>query len=98
MCPVGCHCIGTGYSTQGYGMLVGTLIAHHTYTANSRKQDNTYIDNSGNTIDLCTQGENIDDSEIVAGIFKISYLGNNSFSDISYVSTKTIVKDIKSCN
>ncbi len=59
---------------------------------------NTYIDNSGNTIDLCTQGENIDDSEIVAGIFKISYLGNNSFSDIAYVSTKTIVKDIKSCN
>lgn len=43
MCPVGCHCIGTGYSTQGYGMLVGTLIAHHTYTANSRKQDGTCL-------------------------------------------------------
>ena len=59
---------------------------------------NTYIDNSGATIDLCTQGENINENEIVSGIFEMTYLGNYSFSDITYVSTKTTVKDIKSCN
>lgn len=59
---------------------------------------NTYINDNGNQIDLCTQGENIDDNEIVSGIFQISYLGNNNFSDIKYVSTKSIIKDIKNCN
>lgn len=59
---------------------------------------NTYIDNNEATIDLCTQGENIDENEIVSGIFKMTYLGNYSFSNITYVSTKTTVKDIKSCN
>lgn len=59
---------------------------------------NTYIADSGDTIDLCTQGENINENEIVSGIFKIAYLGKNSFSDINYVSTKTTIKDIKSCN
>ena len=59
---------------------------------------NTYINDSGNTIDLCTQGENINDNEIVSGIFKMKYLGNNSFSNITYVNTKATIKDIKSCN
>ena len=59
---------------------------------------NTYIDNSGNTIDLCTQGDNISNNEIVSGIFKMSYLENNTFSNITYVNTKTTENYIKTYN
>ncbi len=67
-------------------------------TKHTQGAANSYINNSGDTIDLCTQGGNINNNEIVSGIFKMTYLGNNSFSDVTYVSTKTTVKDIKSCN
>lgn len=59
---------------------------------------NTYITDSGNTIDLCTQGDSILDNDIVSGIFKFKYLNNYEFSSIEYVSTEEIVKDIKLCN
>lgn len=77
-------------STDGIISIVGTK---HLQGA-----ANTYIDNNGETIDLCTQGQNIAENEIVSGIFKFSYLGDYNFSDISYVSTKTTVKDIKTCS
>ena len=73
-------------------------IISFTGTKHIQGSANTYIDNGGNTIDLCTQGENINNDEIISGIFKMAYLETNSFSEISHVSTKTTVKDIKSCN
>lgn len=59
---------------------------------------NTYLTDAGDTIDLCTQGQEIQDDEIVSGIFKFSYLGNSNFSDIKYFSTNSTIKDIKECN
>lgn len=58
---------------------------------------NTYLTDGGE-IDLCTQGEDISDDEIVSGIFKFQYLDDYSFSEIKYVSTKEVVKDIKNCS
>ena len=31
VCPVGCHGVGGGDGAQGYGILVGALIAHDAY-------------------------------------------------------------------
>ena len=45
MCPVGCHRICTGYGTQCNRVLVGTLITHHTYRADSREQYGTSLPN-----------------------------------------------------
>lgn len=59
---------------------------------------NTYIDDNQNSIDLCDSNSNISDDEIVSGVFEMSYLGNNSFGDIKYVSTKSVVSDIKTCS
>ncbi len=61
------------------------------------EENNNYISDNGNTINLCTQGEFIDENSIVSGIFEFSYLGNNKFSEIKYASTKQTVKDIKTC-
>ena len=59
---------------------------------------NIYMDDKGNNINLCTQGANIKDDEIVSGIFKMTYLKENTYSDVKYASTKTTVKDVKACN
>ena len=56
---------------------------------------NTYITKTG-IVDVCEQ--NIDDSEIVSGIFQIKYIGNNTFTQINYKETIEVVSDIKSCN
>ena len=64
-------------------------------TKHTQGEANTYILDTGNTVNLCN--ENISDDSIVSGIFKMTYTGNNSFSDITYSSTKTTVKDIKNC-
>ena len=37
--PVGSHGVGGGDGTQGYGILVGTLVAHHTDRADGREED-----------------------------------------------------------
>ena len=67
----------------------------------------TYITNSGDEINLCSgsHSENnteytdeYKDDDIVSGIFKMNYLGNYKFSDISYVSTKTTINDIRNCS
>ena len=57
----------------------------------------SYITNLGETIDLCESGNEYKDNEIVSAIFKMKYLGNYKFDDISYVSTKTTIKDIRNC-
>ena len=57
----------------------------------------SYITNLGETIDLCENGNEYKDDEIVSAIFKMKYLGNYKFDDISYVSTKTTIKDIRNC-
>lgn len=57
----------------------------------------SYINNLGETIDLCENGNEYKDDEIVSAIFKMKYLGNYKFDDISYVSTKTTIKDIRNC-
>lgn len=56
---------------------------------------NTYITKTG-IVDVCE--ENIDDSEIVSGIFQIKYIGNNTFTQINYKETIKVVSDIKSCD
>ena len=43
MSPVGCHRIGRGDGTQGHRVLIGTLVAHDTHTANGGKQDDTCL-------------------------------------------------------
>ena len=57
----------------------------------------SYINNLGETIDLCESGNEYKDNDIVSAIFKMKYLGNYKFDDISYVSTKTTIKDIRNC-
>ena len=57
----------------------------------------SYITNLGETIDLCESGNEYKDNEIVSAIFKMKYLGNYKFDEISYVSTKTTIKDIRNC-
>ena len=57
----------------------------------------SYITNLGETIDLCESGNEYKDDEIVSAIFKMKYLGNYKLDDISYVSTKTTIKDIRNC-
>ena len=57
----------------------------------------SYITNLGETIDLCESGNEHKDNDIVSAIFKMKYLGNYKFDDISYVSTKTTIKDIRNC-
>ncbi len=57
----------------------------------------SYINNLGETIDLCENGNEYKDDEIVSAIFRMKYLGNYKFDDISYVSTKTTIKDIRNC-
>ncbi len=57
----------------------------------------SYITNLGETIDLCESGNEYKDNDIVSAIFKMKYLGNYKFDDISYVSTKTTIKDIRNC-
>ena len=57
----------------------------------------SYITNLGETIDLCESGNEYNDNEIVSAIFKMKYLGNYKFDEISYVSTKTTIKDIRNC-
>ena len=54
----------------------------------------TYLTDDGKTINVLEDNTIADDS-IVSGIFEFSYLGNNTFSDIKYVSTKMVVKDLK---
>lgn len=56
---------------------------------------NAYITKTG-IVDVCE--ENIDDSEIVSGIFQIKYIGNNTFTQINYKETIKVVSDIKSCD
>ena len=41
MGPVGSHGIGRGHGTQGHGMLVGTLVAHHADAADGGEEDGT---------------------------------------------------------
>ncbi len=65
-------------------------------TKHTQGAANTYITDYSVIVDLCSQ-PSIKDDEIVSGIFEITYLGNYQFSDIKYLSTKKIVKDIKSC-
>ena len=57
----------------------------------------SYINNLGETIDLCESGNEYKDNDIVSANFKMKYLGNYKFDDISYVSTKTTIKDIRNC-
>ncbi len=57
----------------------------------------SYITNLGETIDLCESGNEYKDDEIVSAIFKMKYLSNYKFDNISYVSTKTTIKDIRNC-
>ncbi len=66
-------------------------------TKHPQGQTNSYIDDNGSVIDLCDV-KNVSDNDIVSGLFTLSYLGKGQFSDISYVSTKSTVKDIKACN
>ena len=58
----------------------------------------SYITNSGDVIDLCETEDEYQDDGIVSAIFEMSYLDNYQFSDVSYVSTKTTVKDIRNCS
>ena len=58
---------------------------------------NTYMNDYGDTIDICKDGYNISDDEIVSGIFEFSYLGNENFTDIKYVKTKITFADLKNC-
>ena len=53
-----------------------------------------YLTDDGKNINVLEDNTIADDS-IVSGIFEFSYLGNNTFSDIKYVSTKMVVKDLK---
>ena len=46
-------------------------------------------------INLLVDDNNIADSDIVSGIFEFSYLGNNNFSDIKFVDSRSTVKDLK---
>ena len=57
----------------------------------------SYINYLGETIDLCESGNEYKDNDIVSAIFKMKYLGNYKFDDISYVSTKTTITDIRNC-
>ena len=43
MSPVGSHSIGAGNGTEGYGMLIGTLIAHNTDGTHSTQENNTCL-------------------------------------------------------
>ncbi len=65
-------------------------------TKHTQGAANTYILDSGDVVDLCSQ-PSIKDDDIVSGIFEITYLGNYQFSDIKYLRTKKTVKDIKNC-
>ena len=85
------------YSENEYFNVSSDGVISFLGTKHTQGAANTYIDDTGNTVDLCTQGIAINDNEIVSGIFKMTYKGDNSFDDIIYVSTKTTVKDIKSC-
>lgn len=64
-------------------------------TKHTQGASNTYITKTG-VVDMCEQ--NIDDSEIVSGIFQIKYIGNNTFTQINYKETIEVVSDIKSCD
>lgn len=64
-------------------------------TKHTQGISNSYITETG-IVDVCEQ--NINDSEIVSGIFQIKYIGNNTFSQINYKETIEVVSDIKSCN
>ena len=64
-------------------------------TKHTQGASNTYITKTG-IVDVCEQ--NIDDSEIVSGIFQIKYIGNNTFTQINYKETIKVVSDIKSCD
>lgn len=86
-----------GYSDTESFHVSNDGVIHIVGTKHLQGSANTYIDNNGSTIDLCTQGDGISKDEIVSGIFKFNYLNDYSFSDIEYVDTKTTIKDIKSC-
>jgi len=65
----------------------------------SLDDSNRYMIDYGYEIDLCsTDGQELDDEEIVSGIFEFSYLGDSIFSEIIYSSTRQVIKDIKKCS
>lgn len=84
-----------GYSTAEEFNISTDGVINFVGTKHLQGAANSYIDNTGSTIDLCDQASNIDDDEIVSGLFSFKYLGNYSFSSVNYVSTKSVVKDIK---
>ena len=55
----------------------------------------TYLTDDDKVINLLVDDNNIADSDIVSGIFEFSYLGNNNFSDIKFVDSRSTVKDLK---
>lgn len=55
----------------------------------------TYLTDADETINVLNEENDITDDNIVSGIFEISYLGNSKFGDIKYVSTKTVVSDLR---
>lgn len=56
----------------------------------------TYLTDNGNEINILYDKYDIDDDSVVKGIFEISYLGNNNFSDIKCVKTIETFKEFKS--
>lgn len=56
----------------------------------------TYLTDNGNEINILYDKYDIDDDSVVEGIFEISYLGNNNFSDIKCVKTIETFKEFKS--
>lgn len=64
-------------------------------TKHTQGASNFYITETG-IINLCEQ--DINDNEIVSGIFSLKYNGDNNFSQITYKETTKVVKDIKKCD
>lgn len=55
----------------------------------------TYLTDSGNDINILFDEYDIEDDSVVKGVFEVSYLGNNSFSDIKCVKTLETFKEFR---
>ncbi len=55
----------------------------------------TYLTDSGNDINILFDEYDIEDDSVVEGVFEVSYLGNNSFSDIKCVKTLQTFREFR---
>ena len=75
MGPVGSHGVGRGNGTQGHGVLIGALIAHHAHRADSGEQNDAclphlIIQRLAVGVDIIAQSADVD----VVGVLQYAHL------------------------